>query len=200
MEGILLSVYVPMHTPFLRSQSALSCGSLCTCWHSKNSAGAPRSVYRWSSAAQQPVKELSVGERRSFSGWEWLFFALLEVAGHFCEIGLHPLLECSQRNLEPNPRLPDLTALTHVTWETPRELHCGTALVDCSGHQCWAASRQQPSSSTQVAFTSRTHLRWQILQLKSQRQFLWNNSMKQFSAPVFSLSFHTCLSQNQPGG
>ena len=115
MEGILLSVYVPMHTPFLRSQSALSCGSLCTCWHSKNSAAAPRSVYRWSSAAQQPVKELSVGKRRSFSGWEWLFFALLEVAGHFCEIGLHPLLECSQRNLEPNPRLPDLTALTHVT-------------------------------------------------------------------------------------
>lgn len=110
------------------------------------------------------------------------------------------LLECSQQNLEPNPRLPDLTALTHVTWETPRELHCGTALVDCSGHQCWAASRQQPLSSIHKSFTSKTHLWWQILQLKSQRQFLWNNTMKLFSAPVFSLSFHTCLLQNQPGG
>lgn len=30
--------------------------------------------------------------RRGYSGWEWPFFVLLEVADCFCEIGLHPLI------------------------------------------------------------------------------------------------------------
>lgn len=57
------------------------------------------------------------------------------------------LLECSQQNLEPNPRLPDLTALTRNLRNTKKVFNCGTAVAGCSMHQCWAASRQQPFSS-----------------------------------------------------
>lgn len=79
----------------------------------------------------------------SESCWSLLATSVKSVCVH--------LLECNQQKFGWS-QIPDIQTwqfLTHVTWETPRKVFCcGTALMDCSMHQCWAASRPSAVSAS----------------------------------------------------
>lgn len=85
----------------------------------------------------------SSGNGLSESCWSLLATSVKSVCVH--------LLECNQQKFGWS-QIPDIQTwqfLTHVTWETPRKVFCcGTALMDCSMHQCWAASRPSAVSAS----------------------------------------------------
>lgn len=45
---------------------------------------------------------------KAMCGWEWPFFVLLGLAGHFCKIGLHPLIGVQQAKLGAKSQIPRL--------------------------------------------------------------------------------------------
>lgn len=107
------------------------------------------------------------------------------------------LLECSQKNLEPNPRHPDLTALPPVTREAPREC---CAIV---ARPLWAAqgssAGQQAGSSPSAVSASGFNLKDSPLAMGSSAE-VPKHLIKQLAALVFGLCLHSAFPRSSSVG